>query len=268
MSDDRHPRLAPTAFGAVPLGAPALGAPGHALPRFAFPTFGLQMLGMPQLGHPPLGIPPVEASDPRPPSDEASPAGAPEGRGRRRRWWRRRPPLRFVSAVVRRMRPSSVISRHVDRRHRRVALVRAGGAHREALLQMYREFLPVERTMGLPPVSEIALRAWVDSMIGADLGIVARVEGRTVGHVVLLGDGTGGGELVVLVHPVFRGAHIGCLLVTTALQQARERGWTHVWLVVEPWNLPAVRLYAHAGFQRVSRDRLEERWEARLTPRA
>lgn len=259
MPADRHPPppLAPPPFGAVPTGTPGLGLPGLGLPRFGVPKFGLPMLGMPQLGHPPLGTPPVDASDPA--GDDAA------GRPARRRWWQPRPPLRFLSAVARRMRASSVLARHSDRRGRRVLLVRAGDVHREALLQMYREFLPIERTMGLPPVSEVALRAWVDAMLGADLGIVARVQGRAVGHVMLLADGDGAGELVVLVHPVFRGAHIGCLLVTTALEQARRRGFSRVWVVVEPWNLPAVRLYAHAGFQRLSRDRREELWEARLS---
>lgn len=64
------------------------------------------------------------------------------------------------------------------------------------------------------------------------------------------------GEMHILnlaVHPRWRRRGVARLLLTTGLEQARERGARTAWLEVRPSNLPALALYESLGFVPVGR---------------
>jgi ribosomal protein S18 acetylase RimI-like enzyme len=55
-------------------------------------------------------------------------------------------------------------------------------------------------------------------------------------------------ELSIAVVPEHRGRHIGRELLTALAQTAKDEGYRHLMLSVDPDNVRAVRLYERAGF--------------------
>lgn len=117
----------------------------------------------------------------------------------------------------------------------------------EALVAMYREYDPSDRSLGLPPTTEARIRTWLD-VITEDLCLVACHDDRVVGQAVLVEDGPGSAELAIFLHHDYQGARIGTELLTATLMAGRDQGIEHVWLLVEGDNRPAVTLYNDLGF--------------------
>ncbi len=133
---------------------------------------------------------------------------------------------------------------------RETAVRRADDGHREALCQMYLDFDPADRAQGIPPVAEEAIREWLDAILSAEsFNVVAWHGERAVGHATLVPDDTGTYELAIFVLDEFQGARIGTHLVRSLLGWAQSEGVESVWLTVERWNNPAVRLYKKVGFE-------------------
>ena len=66
---------------------------------------------------------------------------------------------------------------------------------------------------------------------------------------MLVPDTTGAFELAIFVLREYQGALIGTELVRSLLGWGQEEDITRVWLSVERWNDPAVRLYEKVGFE-------------------
>jgi len=152
----------------------------------------------------------------------------------------------------------------VDGEDRRVTVRETDPGDREALVGMYRDFAPEDRAQGIPPAKEPAIRDWLDAVTGSDcLGVVA-VADRIVGHAVLVPDGNGAYELAIFVLQAYQSAGIGTELLGTLLGLADEAGVERVWLTVERWNDPAVRVYRTVGFETVDEAGLELEMSIRL----
>ncbi|MFB6135739.1 MAG: GNAT family N-acetyltransferase [Halobacteriaceae archaeon] len=120
----------------------------------------------------------------------------------------------------------------------------------EALVETYDDFDPAERAQGLPPSKEPAIRDWLDTLFeGGGHNVVAWHGDDAVGHATLVPDGDGGYELAIFVHQDYQGAGIGTELITHLLGHGADEGVERVWLTVERWNHPAVRLYEKVGFE-------------------
>ncbi|PPG37432.1 GNAT family N-acetyltransferase [Pseudoclavibacter sp. RFBA6] len=82
--------------------------------------------------------------------------------------------------------------------------------------------------------------------------LIARAGEQRVGCVALLRIGDGVAELVKMsVAPEARGSGIGRMLITAAIDHAREQGITKLMLESNQSLAPAVRLYESVGFQHV-----------------
>jgi len=128
----------------------------------------------------------------------------------------------------------------------------------EALVEMYLAFDPEDRAQGIPPVSEDAIREWLDVVTGPEaFGVVASHGDSAVGHVMLVSDERGAYELAIFVLQDYQGAHIGTELIRTALGLAEREGVERIWLSVERWNSPAISLYRKVGFERVGDESFE-----------
>jgi ribosomal protein S18 acetylase RimI-like enzyme len=115
---------------------------------------------------------------------------------------------------------------------------------------MYLDFDPADRAQGIPPVEEESIREWLDVILTRDsLNVVAWHGDRAVGHATLVPDETGAYELAIFVLDSYQGAHVGTELVRSLLGVARAEGVADVWLTVERWNDPAIRLYRSVGFE-------------------
>lgn len=123
----------------------------------------------------------------------------------------------------------------------------------EALVDLYLDFDPSERSLGIPPVREPKIRTWLDQIL-SDYCVVAWHGERAIGQAVLIEDDCGNHELAIFIHQDYHGAGIGTQLIETLLGYGRRQGVEAVWLLVERENRPARHLYEDVGFT-VAEDR-------------
>jgi RimJ/RimL family protein N-acetyltransferase len=124
-------------------------------------------------------------------------------------------------------------------------------ADRPVLEAMYEDFSPKRAAQGLPPEGAEPLRRWLDRILAAGQHLLVEVEGRVVGHVMLIPMEGGSVELANFLHQSIRNRGIGTSLNRLLLQVARDDGFRRVWLSVEPSNRAAVRSYEKAGFRKL-----------------
>ena len=133
----------------------------------------------------------------------------------------------------------------------RAFTVRRLTAHdRRALEEMYTAFEPKRGAQGLPP-HDRALGRWLDRVLSRGEHLVVDIDGRLLGHVMLIPAEDNTAELANFLHQSIRNRGIGTAVNRFAIDVAREAGWQHVWLTVEPSNRAAVRSYEKAGFRRL-----------------
>lgn len=120
---------------------------------------------------------------------------------------------------------------------------------RSALEAMYRSFEPKRGAQGLPPAEPRAITRWLDRILASGIHFLALLDGRVVGHLMLVPMNGDSWELANFVHQSARNRGIGTTLNRTAVEEAGRRGARRVWLSVEPSNRAALRSYARAGFR-------------------
>lgn len=139
---------------------------------------------------------------------------------------------------------------HTDK-HGASFLVRAyQPADRAELERMYEDFEPKRAAQGLPAVAPEARRRWLDAVLASGAHVVVEVEGRIMGHGMLIPYEGSGAELANFLHQSVRDRGIGTALNQTLLDLGRRTAFERVWLSVEPSNRRAVRSYEKAGFRR------------------
>lgn len=121
---------------------------------------------------------------------------------------------------------------------------------RPALQDMYDDFEPKRVAQGLPPADHAQRRRWLESVLENGHHIVVEIDGRVVGHGMLLPYRDDEAELANFLHQTTRDRGIGTTLNQALLQLGRELGLRRVWLSVEPFNRRAIRSYEKVGFRR------------------
>jgi len=135
----------------------------------------------------------------------------------------------------------------------------------DALVEMYDDFDPADRAQGIPPVRENRIRDWLETITTGDaLGVVAWHGDAAVGHAILVPDEEGAYELAIFVTQDYQGARIGTKMLEALFGLAQDRGVERVWLTVERWNDPAIRLYHNVGFEDVDSESFEVEMTIRL----
>ncbi|WP_254273078.1 GNAT family N-acetyltransferase [Haloarcula marina] len=152
-----------------------------------------------------------------------------------------------------------------DRDGHEVTLSAADAVDREALVAMYLDFDPADRAQGIPPVKEAAIEKWLDNILDEDcVNVVARHDGRVVGHATLVPDRHGEHELAIFVLQAFQGSGNGTALLETLLGAGQAAGIERVWLTVERWNDSAIALYKKVGFETGNTESFEIEMSIRL----
>lgn len=135
----------------------------------------------------------------------------------------------------------------------------------ESIVDMYDDFEPADRAQGIPPVGEDAVRSWLEAIEVDDaIGVVAWHDEEPVGHAILVPADDDTYELAIFVSHDYQGARIGTRLLRALFGHAQERDIETVWLTVERWNDPAIRLYHKVGFQEVDSESFEVEMTVRL----
>ncbi|SEW15442.1 GNAT family N-acetyltransferase [Natrinema salifodinae] len=136
------------------------------------------------------------------------------------------------------------------------------------IVAMYVEFDPSDRAQGIPPTGEDRIRNWLETIGEDSVNVVARHEGDTVGHAMLVpdvddpstierGDDTEW-ELAIFVLQAYQRAGIGTVLLENLLGHAADVDTRRVWLTVERWNNPAIALYERVGFEATGTESFEQ----------
>ena len=144
-----------------------------------------------------------------------------------------------------------------DREGRSIEYEAVDETAKSAMIDMYADFDPADRAQGIPPAREAAIERWLDNLLADGTNVVARHEGRVVGHATLVPDKHDQNELAIFVHQDYQGAGIGTELIRTLLGHGQAMGIEQVWLTVERWNDPAIALYQKVGFQTTNSENFE-----------
>ena len=122
----------------------------------------------------------------------------------------------------------------------------------DALLEMYDDFEPKRVAQGLPPADPEHRARWLASVLEAGHHLVVEIDGRVVGHGMLLPfQDVVVAELANFLHQTTRDRGIGTTLNRALLDLGRELGMRRVWLSVEPFNRRAIRSYEKVGFAKL-----------------
>ena len=121
------------------------------------------------------------------------------------------------------------------------------------LVEMYRDFDPADRTMGLPPATETQLRGWLDRFVDDGWSLVAEVDSTVVGHAGVTPGDAVAPHLVVFFADEAQGRGIGSELIRQLVAYAAERGHETLVLTVEAGNDAAITVYDNVGFDVVER---------------
>jgi RimJ/RimL family protein N-acetyltransferase len=124
-------------------------------------------------------------------------------------------------------------------------------ADRAALEAMYEDFEPKRTAQGLPPANPAALRHWLDRVLPRGTHLVVEIDGKVLGHAMLVPLDDDRVELANFLHQSIRDRGIGTEVSRLSRDLARQAGARKVWLSVEPWNRAAIRSYEKAGFRRL-----------------
>ena len=100
--------------------------------------------------------------------------------------------------------------------------------------------------------------------------LITRNNGKFAGTITFMGEDDGVGRLrFLIVEPEVRGIGLGKEIVSTALEWAKEMGYSHIYLTTHSVLEVARKMYASLGFVKVSEEpadevcvgAMEERWD-------
>ncbi|WP_262177492.1 GNAT family N-acetyltransferase [Haloarcula laminariae] len=123
----------------------------------------------------------------------------------------------------------------------------------DALVEMYLELDPGDRTMGLPPVTEDGLRQWLGRFTDDGWSLVAKTGDTVVGHTGVTPEDAAAPHLIVFVADEAQGRGIGSELIRQLVAYAADRGHESLTLTVEASNDAAVTVYGNIGFDIIER---------------
>ena len=129
----------------------------------------------------------------------------------------------------------------------RISVRQMNAEDRPLLEQMYNSNAPLGHTLGLPPPDPIRRRDWLEN-VGEGINLVAYVDGKLAGHLVLLATG-GAVEMITYVHQDFRRKGVASTLTKAALEEAHAAGFSYIWLLVAKMNFAAQRFLCKLGFR-------------------
>lgn len=142
--------------------------------------------------------------------------------------------------------------RFVDKHGTPVIVRPAEMADREVLMEMYSNYDPYSRSMGLPPCDEQRIAAWLSLLDRKGFNLIACADDVLVGHCAFTPTTKAEPELVVFVRSTHHDSGIGSELVRHAIAYAADAGHRALVLDVERRNQRAIHVYKRLGFVRIS----------------
>ncbi len=123
---------------------------------------------------------------------------------------------------------------------------------REKLIEMYENYDPDYRCLGLPPLSRKAIENWVDYLAEYGFAIVAEKDGRIIGHLVIVPTEDNKVDLTIFIHQDYQNRGIGQEMMKLIIDYCRKAGFDGIMLVTERTNARAIHVYKKLGFKVVA----------------
>lgn len=137
----------------------------------------------------------------------------------------------------------------------RSILIRAyeSAKDREALVEMYANYDPEDRSLGLPPVGRVAIERWIKYLEEKGFSIVAEHEGKIVGHLAIVEDESNKDtvDLAIYLARNYQNQGIGTEMVRAIIEYCKKICYKKITLVTDRLNWRAIRVYRKCGFQTV-----------------
>lgn len=126
-----------------------------------------------------------------------------------------------------------------------------GDGEIDSLVEMYVDFAPEHRSMGIPPETADEIREWVRRLHRRGSTFVAWDGERAIGHAGYSPDHEAVAEFFVFVHQDYHGRGLGTELTKQAIAYAADAGHDALRLHVTRSNEAAVHVYRRLGFEQV-----------------
>lgn len=112
-------------------------------------------------------------------------------------------------------------------------------------------FTSGDRARAFPPLNAQQRASWLEELTTRGPNLVASLGHRVIGHAALVAYDSGSShELVLFVHPEYRGAGIGGSLLDVLVQMAPRARVSRIWLIADQPCAPSSALYERRGFRR------------------
>ncbi|MDI9643486.1 MAG: GNAT family N-acetyltransferase [Archaeoglobaceae archaeon] len=123
----------------------------------------------------------------------------------------------------------------------------------EALVDMYTNYSPEDRSLGLPPVGRKAIENWISYLEKRGFSIVAEHNNKIVGHLAIVEDEKDPKvvDLAIYLAKEYQNQGIGTQMVKAIIDLAKKRGYKKITLVTDRLNWRAIRVYKKCGFNTV-----------------
>lgn len=123
---------------------------------------------------------------------------------------------------------------------------------REALIEMYVNYDPEYRCLGLPPLTRGGIETWIDYLGKNGFAIIAEKNGKIVGHLVIVPDERNRVDLTIFIHQDYQDRGLGQEMMKLIIDYCRKAGFDGITLVTERSNSRAIHVYRKLGFQIVA----------------
>ncbi len=120
---------------------------------------------------------------------------------------------------------------------------------KDKLVEMYLNFHPEDRCLGLPPVSKPAIEAWVEYILDSGFSLVAECDNKIVGHVAIIPAGNNTGELCIFILRGYQNLGLGQKMMKEIIEMAKEKGLRGIFLTTSRCNVRAIHVFKKMGFK-------------------
>lgn len=148
---------------------------------------------------------------------------------------------RFETVVVRDRRGEEITIRQYDH-----------SKDRDKLIEMYSNYDPQFRCLGLPPINREAIKSWVDYLGTNGFAIVAEKDGKIVGHLVIVPSEKNEVDLTIFIHQDYQNRGLGQEMMKLIIDFCKKAGFNAITLVTERKNERAIHVYRKLGFEIVA----------------
>jgi len=124
---------------------------------------------------------------------------------------------------------------------------------KEALVSMYASMSPEALKWGMPPYDRARIERWTSDLTN-NITLIARSEDRVVGHLYMFRTPyerrKGIADLLIYIHQDFQDLGLGTLMMTKAIELAKEKRFHRIGLTVVADNHRAIKVYEKVGFKK------------------